>query len=119
MLSLVFFALATAVAFFLIPVHLLRRDGYARARDFFVAPEALEGKVTQNASIAGSLRTAMFVPLFAWGASGEFWPAIVAAVALGLGLDEAALLDGVRGSQAIYQREQGAGGRKARDLDRQ
>ena len=42
--------------------------------------------VIQNASIAYALKMATFGPFFAWGASGDLWPAIIAALSFGLGL---------------------------------
>lgn len=77
-------AISLAIAF--IPVLLLRRASYARAEDYFVSSDPTRLNVIQNSSIACVLRLAIFVPLFGWGASGDFWPAIVAAIALGLGL---------------------------------
>ncbi len=40
----------------------------------------------QNSSIAYALRVTTFGPFFAWGATGDFWPAIVTSAALGLGI---------------------------------
>jgi hypothetical protein len=86
MLSPTFLVTAISLAIALIPVLLLRRAGYARAEDYFVSSDPTRLNVIQNSSIAYVLRLAIFVPLFGWGASGDFSPAIVAAVALGLGL---------------------------------
>jgi hypothetical protein len=42
--------------------------------------------VIQNSSIAYAIGLTTFGPFFAWGASGDFWPAIVHAAFFGLGL---------------------------------
>lgn len=61
----------------LIPVWLLRRTALAR--------EATRPAVVANASIAHALRLVVIGPLFAWGASGEWWPAVIVALSLALG----------------------------------
>ena len=77
--------LVVSLGVYLIPVQLLRKAS-RRAPDYFIAAERTPPGVIQNASIAYALRMATLGPLFAWGASGAFWPAIIAAAALGLGL---------------------------------
>src|SRR5579859_2034549 len=86
MLAPEFLVPVVLLAITLIPVHLLRRRTYARAQDYFISSDPTRLNVIQNSAIAYVLRIAMFVPLFGWGAAGDFWPAVVAAVALGLGL---------------------------------
>src|SRR5262245_34177643 len=79
-------ALLVCLGFFLVPVWLLRRRSYARGQDYFVSSDRTPPGVIANASIAGTLRVAAIGPLFAWGAGGDFWPVIIAAVMLGLGV---------------------------------
>jgi hypothetical protein len=86
MLLLVFIPLVLCAGLCLIPVCLLRRRAYARAQDYFVASQPTPPAVIRNSSIAHALRIAAFGPFFAWGASGDLWPAIVGAAAFGLGL---------------------------------
>jgi hypothetical protein len=70
----------------LIPVLLLRRKTFGRAQDYFVSSDPTPPGVIRNSSIAYAVKMAAFGPLFAWGAAGDFWPAIIFAAALGLGL---------------------------------
>jgi len=77
-------ALALGIAF--VPVWLLRDPGGGRAQDVFVASQPTRPEVVRNASIAYGLRMAAFGPLFAWGASGDLLPALIAAAAAGLGI---------------------------------
>jgi len=83
---LAFALLAVSLAIYLVPVHLLRRKAYERAQDYFVSSEPTPPGVIQNSSIAYALRVTTFGPFFAWGATGDFWPAIVTSAALGLGI---------------------------------
>ncbi len=71
---------------YFVPVYLLRRRADARAQDDVVASGHTPPGVIQNASIAYALKMATFGPFFAWGASGDLWPAIIAALSFGLGL---------------------------------
>jgi hypothetical protein len=86
MSSLVFLAPVVFLALCLVPVLLLRRKTYPRAQDYFVSSNHTPPGVIQNSSIAYVLKLSIFGPLFTWGASGDFWPAIVSAAFLGLGL---------------------------------
>ncbi|MGZ6565724.1 MAG: hypothetical protein ACXVH1_40465, partial [Solirubrobacteraceae bacterium] len=70
----------------LIPAWLLRRAKYARVQDYFIASERTPPAVIQNASVACSLWMATLGPFFGWGATGNFWPSLVAAVCFPLGL---------------------------------
>jgi hypothetical protein len=83
--SLAFLAPAISLALCLIPVFLLRRKAYPRAQDYFVSSGHTPPGVIQNSSIAYALKMATFGPFFAWGASGDFWPAIIASAFFGLG----------------------------------
>jgi hypothetical protein len=83
------FALLGVIAFLgisLIPVYILRRREYTRAREYFVASEHTPPGVVQNSSIAYSLQIATFALFFSWGARGDFWPAIVSSAMFGAGL---------------------------------
>jgi hypothetical protein len=84
--SFIFLAPVIALGLFLIPIGLLRRKAYARRQDYFVSSNPTRLNVIQNSSISYALKVAIFFPLFAWGASGDFWPAAVASVSFGLGL---------------------------------
>jgi hypothetical protein len=70
----------------LIPIYILRRREYARARDYFVASEPTPGGVIRNSSIAYSLQIAAFAQFFSWGATGDFWLAIVCSAMFGAAL---------------------------------
>jgi len=80
------FSLVVALGVCLVPVWLLRRAQYQRAQDYLVASQVTRPDVVGNASIASALRMGAFAPLFAWGASGDLWPAFIASVFLGLGV---------------------------------
>lgn len=81
-----FLLLALALLICLIPVWLLRQPEPRRAQDYLVASQYTRPEVVRNSSIAYALRMAAFGPLFAWGASGDLWPAIIAAASFGLGI---------------------------------
>jgi hypothetical protein len=70
----------------LVPVYSVRRRGYTRAQDYFVSGEHTPPGVVQNSSVAYALQMATFGPLFAWGASGDFLPAIISSCSFGLGV---------------------------------
>jgi hypothetical protein len=77
--------LLVSVAIYVIPIWLLRSKAAARAQDFFVSSERTPLGVIRNSSIAYAVQTATFGTFFAWGASGDFWPAIIDAVCFGSG----------------------------------
>jgi hypothetical protein len=81
-----FLPLAISLAICLVPVYFLQRKAYARAQDYFISSDPAPPGVIQNSSIAYALKMATFGPFFAWGASGDFWPAIINSAFLGLGL---------------------------------
>ncbi len=85
-MSLVLVVPLISLGLYLVPVYLLRRQTYPRAQDYFVSSEHTPPGVIQNSSIAYALKMATFGPLFAWGASGDFWPAIIISVFFGLGV---------------------------------
>jgi hypothetical protein len=86
MSSFVVIFLVLCLAIGLVPVWLLRRRACERAQDYFVSSQAIAPDVIRNSSVAGALRMAAFAPIFALGARGDFWPAIVGSVFLALGI---------------------------------
>ncbi|MBX9845398.1 MAG: hypothetical protein K2Z80_26670 [Xanthobacteraceae bacterium] len=80
-----FAAVALSVAICLVPACLLRRQHHARAQDFFVSSRSTPLGVIGNSAVASTLRLAAVGPFFAWGATGDVWPAVVASGCLGLG----------------------------------
>jgi hypothetical protein len=82
---LAFLAPAISLAVCLIPVFLLRRKAHTRAQDYFISSDHTPPGVIQNSSIAYALKMATFGPLFAWGAGGDLWPAIIGSAFFGLG----------------------------------
>jgi len=83
---LAFLASAAVISIFIIPAFLTRREGYRRAQNYFVSSDHVLPKVIQNSCIAYAIGLATSGPFFAWGARGDFWPAILHAVVFGLGL---------------------------------
>jgi hypothetical protein len=83
---LVFLPVMLSVGICLVPVFILRRSEYKRAQDYFVSSQPAPPNVIRNASVAYAVRMAAFGPFFAWGASGDFWPAIISSVCFGLGI---------------------------------
>lgn len=83
---LAFLPVIVCLGLWLIPACLLRRSTYARAQDYFVSSEHTPPGVIQNSSIAYALQMATFGPFFGWGASGDFWPAIINSLFFGLGV---------------------------------
>jgi hypothetical protein len=83
---LAFLTSVAVISIFIIPVLLTQRHGYRRAQDYFVSSDHVLPKVIQNSSIAYAIGLATFGPFFAWGASGDFRPAILHSVLFGLGL---------------------------------
>jgi hypothetical protein len=75
-----------SLAICLVPVWLLRRHEYRRAQDYFVSSQSTPPDVVRNSSVASALRLAILGPFFAWGASGDFVPAVIGAVCFGAGL---------------------------------
>ncbi len=81
-----FLPLVLVLGICFIPVWLLRYPDYRRAQDYFVSSQYTRPEVVRNSSIAYALRMAAFGPLFAWGASGDLWPAIIGSAFFGLGI---------------------------------
>ena len=69
----------------LVPAWLLRRTSRQSIGADLVAAQRMRPAVVANASIAYAWRMAAFVPLFAWGATGDVWPAVIASTCFGLG----------------------------------
>jgi hypothetical protein len=86
MLSTVFLVPVISLGIYLIPAFLLRRKTYAHSQDYYVSSDHTPPGVIQNSSIACTLKIGMLGPFVAWGATGEFWPAIISSAFLGLGL---------------------------------
>jgi hypothetical protein len=85
-MPLIKFLLLACVAIHLIPVWLLRSKAAIRAQDYFVSSERTPLGVIRNSSVAYAVQAATFGTFFAWGASGEFWPAIINAACFGSGV---------------------------------
>src|SRR6202049_850621 len=86
MIAFALLALIACLGISLVPIYLLRRRKYARAREYFVTSEHTPPGVVQNSSVAYSLQIATFGQFFSWGAKGEFWPAITFSAMFGAGL---------------------------------
>jgi hypothetical protein len=85
-MPLVLFLPLVSLAIYLIPIYLLRRKAYSRAQNYFVSSELTPPGVIRNSSVAYALKMTTFGPFFVWGASGDFWPAIVNSAFFGLGV---------------------------------
>jgi len=86
MITFALLALIVCVGISCVPIYLLGRGVFARAREYFVASEHTPPGVVRNSSIAYSLQIATFGQLFGWGAKGEFWPAMIFSAMFGAGL---------------------------------
>ena len=86
MITFALLALIVCVGISCVPIYLLGRGVFARAREYFVASEHTPPGVVRNSSIAYSLQIATFGQFFGWGAKGEFWPAMIFAAMFGAGL---------------------------------
>src|SRR5215470_14756473 len=86
MAFLTFLAPAIVLVLFVTPGLLIRRPAYFGAKQDFVSSDHVLPKVIQNSSISYGVGLATLGPLFAWGASGEFWSAIVYTIFVGSGL---------------------------------
>ncbi len=85
-MSFLLLPLAISLGMCLAPICLLPRRKLQRASDYSVASQPVPPGVMRNSSVAHPLRIATFGPFFAWGASGDLWPAIVGAACFGLGV---------------------------------
>jgi hypothetical protein len=85
-MSLVFLAPMIALGICLVPIWLLPRRSLRGAREYFIASQPTPPDVIRNCSVVYPLRIATFGAFFAWGASGDLWPAIISAASFGLGV---------------------------------
>jgi hypothetical protein len=86
MALLIFLALAIVLVLFVTPGLLIRRPAYFGAEKDFASSDHVLPTVIQNSSVAYGVGLATLGPVFAWGASGDFWQAIVYTVFVGSGL---------------------------------
>src|SRR5262249_42499232 len=85
-MSLVLLLLIVALGICLVPIWLLPRRNFQRAQDYFIGSQPTPPDVIRNCYVAYPLRIATFGAFFVWGASGDLWPAILAAASFGLGV---------------------------------
>jgi hypothetical protein len=86
MALLTFLALAIVLVLFVTPGLLIRRPAYFGAEEDFGSSDHVLPTVIRNSSVAYGVGLATLGPLFAWGASGDLWPAIVYTIFVGSGL---------------------------------
>jgi hypothetical protein len=86
MAFLTFLALIIVLGLFVTPGLLIRRPTYFGAKEDFASSDHVLPTVIKNSSVAYGVGLATLGPVFAWGASGDFWPAIVYAIFVGSGL---------------------------------
>jgi hypothetical protein len=86
MALLTFLALVIVLALFVAPGLLIRRPANFGAEEDFASSDHVLPAVIQNSSVAYGVGLATLGPVFAWGASGDFWSAIVYMIFVGLGL---------------------------------
>ena len=68
-----------------VPVYLLGGQAFLRTQDLIVSSQATPPKVIRNCSTAYALRLVIFGLFFGWGASGDFWPALISAACYSMG----------------------------------
>lgn len=86
MAFLIFLLLAIVLVLFVTPGLLIRRPAYFGAEEDFASSDHVLPSVIRNSSVAYGVGFATLGPVFAWGASGDFWPAIVYTIFIGSGL---------------------------------
>ena len=86
MASIAWLALILLLSLPVLPLSILRRRNYLRAREYFVASESTPPGVVQSSLIGYSLQLATFDYLFNLGARGDFWPPIAFSAMFGAGL---------------------------------
>jgi hypothetical protein len=86
MASIAWLALILLLGLPVLPLSILRRRNYLRAREYFVASESTPPGVVQSSLIGYSLQLATFGYLFNLGARGDFWPPIAFSAMFGAGL---------------------------------
>jgi len=85
-MSLLFLPVVISLGICLVPICLLPRPKFQRAREYFIGSQPTPPDVIRNCYVAYPLRIATFGAFFAWGASGNLWPAIISAACFGLGV---------------------------------
>jgi hypothetical protein len=86
MAFLIFLALAIVLVLFVTPGLLIRRPAYFGAEEDITSSDHVLPTVIQNSSVAYGVGLATLGPVFAWGAGGDFWEAIVYTASVGSGL---------------------------------
>jgi hypothetical protein len=86
MAFLTFLALAIVLVLFVTPALLIRQPAYFGAKQDFASSDHVLPTVIQNSSVAYGVGLATLGPVLAWGASGDFWPAIIYTIFVGSGL---------------------------------
>lgn len=86
MAFLTFLAPAIVLVLFVTPALLIRRPPHFSAQGDFASSDHVVPKVIQNSSIPYGIGSAALAPLLAWGATGDFWSAVLYATSVGSGL---------------------------------
>jgi len=82
---LVLSTILISVGICFVPVYLLGGRTLLRRQDFAVSSQATPPEVIRNSSTAYALRLIIFGLFFGWGASGDFWPALISAACYSMG----------------------------------
>ena len=82
---LVLSTILISVGICFVPVYLLGGRTFLRRQDFAVSSQATPPEVIRNSSTAYALRLMIFGLFFGWGASGDFWPALISAACYSMG----------------------------------
>ena len=85
MMTFALFGLIAFLGISLIPIYILRRREYARAREYFVASEPTPGGSYKWFHLPYSLQIAL-ASSSAGARGSDFWPAIVCSATFGAGL---------------------------------
>src|SRR5215475_12310549 len=86
MALLTFLALVIVLALVVAPGLLIRRPANFGAQEDLASSDHVLPAVIQNSSVAYGVGLATLGPVFAWGASGDFWSAIAYMIFVGSGL---------------------------------
>jgi hypothetical protein len=86
MAFLTFLALTIVLVLFVAPGLLIRRPANFGAKKDFASSDHVLPTVIKNSSVAYGVGLATLGPMFAWGASGDFWPALIYTICVGSGL---------------------------------
>jgi hypothetical protein len=82
---LVLSTILISVGIFFVPLYLMGGRPFLRRQDFAVSSQATPPEVIRNSSAAYALRLIIFGLFFGWGASGDFWPALISAACYSMG----------------------------------